>query len=140
MANFASAGFLQYSDPFLSLNNIFKWYRVSQGIVEKLSWILILSRSGGKFKNYKSSLNSQPAKTTNLAVFCNQILRKSQFVHLIPPENQNIFTVRVLCFLDQFIHVYFQQQKTSCKVSGAGIEYKNSCYQLYRIIPYSIIK
>ena len=54
----------------------------------------MLSRGGGKVKNYKYSGNYQSPKTMNLAVILSQIPRKSRFLRLIPPENQKIPTVR----------------------------------------------
>ena len=49
--------------------------------------------------------------------------RKSQFLHLIPPENETLTTV---CFFMFFrsINIYFWWQKAFCEVSGAEIEYR----------------
>ena len=82
---------------------------------------MILSRRGGKVKNYKSSGNSQSSKTTNLAAILSQIPQKSQFLYLIPQKiktfPQSVF------YVFRSIYIFFQLQKTFCEVSGAEIEY-----------------
>ena len=77
-----------------------------------------------KVKNYKSSGNYQSSNTTNLAVVLNQMPGKSQFLHLIPLENQNLPTVCFPCFLDQFIST-FSDRNHSVKFQKLKLSTKN---------------